>query len=127
MILLEHGAQSRSDTLGKEDGYARPDAKKLHVRNRSQLAQKELQFFIAQKQRVAAAQQNVAYGRVAPDVIDLTRELRMKIITRGVAHQPRTGAITAITRATIRDEKQHPVRITVDQPGHGRMAILPAR
>ena len=97
------------------------------MRNRPQPAQQILQLFIVQQQRVAAAQQHVADFRMLGDVVDLPVEIGMKIVAAGVAHQPRAGAIAAITRATVGDQKQHAVGIAMHQARHRRMRVFAAR
>lgn len=63
-----------------ENRNARADADKLDMRDRAQAAEERLEFFIAQQQRIPAAQQHVANGGRAPDVINLLLEVRMKIM-----------------------------------------------
>src|SRR5438876_6221747 len=94
MILFEHRAQFRGDALRQKNGNSRADPQKLHVRNAPQLAEKKFQFIIAEEQRVAAAEQDIADRGSAPDIINLPLELRMKIVARGIADQPGTRAVT---------------------------------
>src|SRR3569833_2358955 len=61
------------------------------------------------------------------DVFDLFVELGMKIVTGRVAHEPRTRAITAIRRATVRYQKQHAVGVAMHESRHWRVRIFPAR
>ena len=96
------------------------------MRNGAQAAQQVLELFIAQQQRVAAAQEDVADFRMGGDVGDLLVVFGMKIITAGVAHQPGAGAVTAVAGTPVSDQKQHAVGITMHQTGHGRMGILAA-
>src|SRR5690349_19441355 len=97
------------------------------MRNRAQLLEERLRFVVAQEQRLTAAEENVAHIRMLTDVFGLPVELGMKIIARRITDQPRARAIPAITGATIRDEKEHAIRIPMHQPGHRRMRILAAR
>ena len=126
MKLLQHCAQFRRDALRQEDGNARADAQKLHMRNRPQPREQILQLLVAEQQRVAPAQQHVANLRMRRDVGELLVELRMKIIAAGIAHQARARAVAAIARAPIRHEEEHAVGITMHQPRHWRMPVLAA-
>ena len=63
---------------------------------------------------------------MAADVINLPVELGVEIVAAGVADQPRTRAVPAIRGAPVRHQEQHPVGVSVHQPGHGRMRILAA-
>ena len=112
---------------GRNVGNARADAQKFQVRNRAQPAQQIFQLVVAQQQRVAAAQQDVADFGMKRDVFDLAIEFRMEIVAAGVADEPRARAVAAIRGATVGDQEQHAVGIAMHQAGHGRMRILAAR
>ena len=127
MKLLQHRAEFGRDALREKNRDARADPDKLHVRNRAQPGQQILQLFIAEQQRVAAAQQDVAHFGMLRDVGNLFVELRMEVVAGGVADEPGTGAIPAICRAPVGDEKQDAVGIAMDKAGHGRMGIFAAR
>lgn len=64
---------------------------------------------------------------MAGNVLDLSVEIRVEIVTGGVADEAGPGAITAVGGATVGDQKQHPVGIPVDEAGDRRMRILAAR
>src|SRR4051812_42628987 len=113
VIFLEHRTQLWRDALRQENRNARADAQELHMRNRPQLAQKKLQLFVTQEQRVAAAQQDITDGWGPPDVIDLAIELGVKIVAGGVADQARASAVTTIAGTAIGHQKQHPIRVTM--------------
>ena len=61
------------------------------------------------------------------DIGDLAIKLRVKIIAARVAHQSRTGAVTAVGRTPISHQKKHPVGIAVHQSRHRRMFIFAHR
>ena len=46
---------------------------------------------------------------------------------RGVADDARAGAVAAVGGALGGDQHQHPVRVAVHQPGHGRVAVFGQR
>ena len=125
MKFFQHRAQFRRDALRQKNRDARADPQKFHMRNRAQAAQQMFQFFVAQQQRVAAAQEHVADFRVRGDVGDLLVEFGMKIVAGRVADQPRARAITAIRRAAVRHEKQHAVGIAMHEPGTGECESSP--
>src|SRR6185503_4661458 len=89
MKLSQHRAQLRSDALREKDRNAGPDAKELDVPNRPQPAEKIFQLLVAEQQRVAAAQQHVPHFGMLFDVSKLFVEVRMKVVSAGVAHQAR--------------------------------------
>lgn len=127
VVPLQHGAQFRSDALGQKDRNTRADADKFHVRNRPQRGEQLVQFVIAEKQRIAAAQENVADFRVLTDIVQLIRKTRMEIVSARIADQPRTRAITAIGRAAVGDQEQHAVGIPMHQARHRRVRVFAAR
>ncbi len=127
MKLLQHVAQFRRDALRQKHRNARADADEFHVRNRAQPAEQILELFIAEQQRIAATKQHIADGGGPGDVVDLPVELRMEIVAGGVADQTRPGAIPAVRRAAVGDQKQHAVGIAMHQTRHGRMGVLAAR
>jgi hypothetical protein len=126
MEFLEHLAKGGRNALREEDGNARTDPEKLNVLDGAKLAEKISQLIIAQQQGVSTAEENVANGRRVADVFDLLVELRMEIISGGVADKARAGAVTAIGGTAIGNEKEHAIWITMHQTGHGRMRIFPA-
>src|SRR5437660_2153909 len=105
MILLQHRAKRRRNTLRQEYWNSRSDPQELHMLNGAQAAQQRLQFFITKEQRVTSAEQNVSDTGCAADIIDLALELGMEIVTRGITHQAGPGAIAAICRATVGNQK----------------------
>jgi len=78
-----------------------------------------LEFFITQQQRIAAAQEHVPDGWRAPDVVDLGLEVRMKVVSRRIAHQAGPGAIPAIAGATVGHQKEHAVGVAMHQARDG--------
>src|SRR4051794_10216084 len=86
-----------------------------------------IELLVAQEQGIASAQEDVADGRGAPDIIDLFVVLWMEIIATGIAHQARASAVSAVSRTSVRHQKEHPIRIAMHQAGHRRVAILTAR
>src|SRR5260221_10795209 len=101
MIFAQHSAKRGRDSLRQKNRDARADAQELDMRNGAQLAEQVLQFFITEQQRVAAAEQHIAHGWRVANVLDLLVEMRMEIVSAGVAHQPGACAIAAIRSATI--------------------------
>ena len=126
MKFLEHGAQVRRDALRQKNRNARADAQEFDMRDGAQAAEEVFQFLVGEQQWIAAAQEDVADARVLADVFNLAVELRVEIVAGGVAHQPRTGAVTAIGRAPVGHQEQHAVRVAMHQSRHGRMGVFAA-
>src|SRR5262245_24419399 len=95
VILPEHGTEPGRNSLGQEDWDSRADPKKFHVRYRPQSFEQMVEFLIAEQQRITAAEKHIPHGRCFANIIDLLFEVRMKIVTTGVAHQSRTRAVSA--------------------------------
>src|SRR5205807_4055850 len=92
-----------------------------------QLPQEMFEFVVTEQQRVAAAEQHVPDGGCAANVINLLVEARMKIVPAGIAHQARACAITAIRRATVGYQEQHPIGIPMYEARHRRVTFFTAR
>src|SRR5215211_723377 len=99
MKSLQHRAQVRRDPLRQKDRDARADADEFHVRNGAKLRQQMFELLIAEEQRIAPAQQHIADRWSPADIFELPIEVRMEIVARRIAHQPRSCAVTAITGA----------------------------
>ena len=97
------------------------------MRNGAQFTQQEFEFVVAEEQGITAAQQHIADDRGLTDVGDLLREIRVKIIAGGIAHETRSRAVTTVSRATIGHQKQDAIRVPMHQPWNGRVRILAAR
>src|SRR4051812_2989578 len=111
MRFFENFAKLGGDPLRQKDRDARADANEFDVRNGPELAQKVSQLIVAEQQRVAAAEKNVANGPGAPNVIELLLELRMKVVPAGITHQARARAVSAIRRTPVGHQEQNAVRI----------------
>src|SRR5207244_8377172 len=94
---------------------ARADTEKFDVRNFPQPAKQMVQFFIAEKQRVASAEQDISDRWGVANVSNLFVETRMKIVAAGITNQARTRAIAAIRRATIGNQEQHAIGVAMHQ------------
>ena len=112
-------AEFRSDSLWQKHGDACSDPKKFHMRYGPEFLEKETKLVVAQQERVTATEEHIPYLVVTPDIVDLLLEVRMKIITGRVADESRTRAVTAVTGAPVRHQKQDAVRITMDQARDG--------
>ena len=125
--FLQQRAEFRRDALREKNRDPRANPDKLQVRNRAQPGEEIRQLFVAEQQRIAAAQQDVAHFGMFRDVGELFVELRMEVVAGGVADEPGTRAIPAIRRAPVGDEKQDAVGIAMHEARHGRMGIFAAR
>ena len=126
-MLLEHLAQLGRDALGKEHGDARADADELHMRDGAETAQQVVELAVAEQERVAAGEQHVADFGMGLDVTQALLVFGMEIVVLRVRNQPAPGAIAAIGGATVGDQKQHAVRITMHEARHRRVFVLPQR
>lgn len=54
-------------------------------------------------------------------------ELKFKALVADAGHDTRTSAIAAVGGAAVSDEKEHTVRIAMDETGHRHVGILAAR
>jgi hypothetical protein len=115
MVLLQHGAEFRSDALREKDGNAGADSQKFDVGNGAELPKQEIEFVIAQEERVTAAEENIADRWGAANVIDLFFEFGMEIISAGITDEPGAGAIAAVRGASVGDEEEDAVGVAMNQ------------
>ncbi len=104
---------------GQEHRHARADADDLDVRDLAQTAEQLFQHLGRQHQRIAARKQHIPHLGSALEIIDLHLEIRAGEGCRWVADDARAGAIAAVGGALGGNQHQHPVGVTMHQPGHG--------
>src|SRR5205814_2565698 len=127
MVFLKHGAKLRRDALRQENRNARADAEKLDVRNGAEPAQDALEFFIAENKGIAAGEKHVAHFGVLFEITKRFLEIGVEFLFAHAAHHATPGAVTAVTRTTIRDEKEDAIGISMDEAGHRHVRIFAAR
>ena len=128
MIFPQHRAQFRRDALRQENRDARCRcAGTRRAGSRATARSKCSSLSSLNNSGSPPLSSTSRICGVLPDVLDLRVEFRMKIVAGGVADQPRARAIAAVTRATVRHQKQHAVGVTMHQARHGRMGVLTAR
>src|ERR1051326_249181 len=127
MELFQSVAQRVGDALRQENWNSSANPQELDMRNRPQTAKQMVELFIAKKQRIPAAEQDVTNRRSAPDVIYLPVEFRVKVVSGRITNQARARAIPAISGAAVGDQEQHTIRIAVHQPRHRRVRIFATR
>jgi hypothetical protein len=123
MVLLDHLAELRRDTLRQVRGDPASDTNDLDVRDRAKLLEDVLQPPVAQHHGISAAQNHVADLGVLTEI----RERRIELIERNlfrIADLATPRAEPAIGGAHRADEKQRAVRIPVRDVRHWRIAIL---
>ena len=124
VVLGEHLAQLVVDPLRQEHRHARADPDDLDVRDLAQAADRRLEQLRGERQAVAAGDQHVAdLGRPA-DVVELRLVLAAVEVLGRVADDPAPRAVAAVAGALRRDQHQDAVRVAVDEPGDGRVAVL---
>ncbi len=126
MIFLQHGAKLGRDALRQENWNSRPDAKKLDVRDRAQPAKNAFELVVAENQGVAAGEKHVAHFGVLFQITEGLLEIGVQLLLAHAAHDAAPRAIPAVTRATIRHEKQNAIRISMHQTRHRHVRILTA-
>jgi len=94
--------------------------------HRSELGEDIFEPDVAQHQRVAAGNDDVADLLMSPDVIEAVLDVA-GVDLAGVADLALPGAEPAVGRATVRHQKEKPVGIPMDDAGHGRIVILGQR
>ena len=127
MMLLQDGAQFVGNALGKKDGNSRADSKEFDVFHFSKPAQQIVNFRITQKQRIAAAQKNVSNFGMLANVFQLPFQFGVKAVSGGIADHAGSSAVSAIRGASVGNQKENSVGITVDDAGNRRIAVFPAR
>ena len=124
VILLQHGAQLGSDTLGAHNGGAGAQTDDLHMGDGAQALDDVLQILIGDHQAVTAGQQDIAdlgmSGHIVDALVDLLHGHFAVVLTGKAA----TGAVTAVHGTLVGDQQQHAVGIAVGQAGGGRVGIL---
>lgn len=78
-----------------------------------------IQFFIGQKEGIAAAEEDIADFGVLADVLQSGLELGVKVVVLGIRDKPAAGAVAAIGSATVCDEEEDAVGIAVNDPVNG--------
>ena len=124
MILRQHRAKLRRDSLWQENRDARADAEKLDMRDRAQAAQNFLKLIVAENERIAAAQEHVAHFGVLFEVAERFLEIGVQFLFANTADDATARAISTITRATIGHEKEYPVGIAMHEPWHRHVRIF---
>ena len=97
------------------------------MRNLAQARQNLFEDFWSQHQRIAAGEQDVAHLRRALEILDLHLEFPARKCRARVSDDARARAISAIRRALRGDQHQDSIRISVNQPRHGRVAVFGKR
>ncbi len=126
-VLLENLAQLRRDALRQERRNARANANKLHMLDRPQTSEQVVELPVGKQQRIAARQQHIADFRMRLDVAQPLLVFRVEVVVLRVGNEPAARAVTTVSRAPVRHEKQHPVRITMNQTRHRRVFVFAER
>src|SRR5438270_3298945 len=102
MILRQHRAKLGRDALWQENRNSRPDTNEFDVWNRSKPSENLIELIIAEEQCVSTAQQNIAHFGVNFQVTIDRFKFGMQLLLAHAADDPAPGAISAVTRASIR-------------------------
>ena len=127
MELGEHVAQFLGHTHRHEDRHTRPDAYNFNMRDLAQAGKQLFQDLGSQYEWITTGEQHVTHLRCVFEIFDLHLKILAVEGLPGIADDARARAITAVRGALSRYQHKHPVRIAVNQPWHGRVAILRKR
>ena len=127
MVAAQHAHQRGRDPLGQHRRHLGADADDLHVGDHSQPGEHPVELVVREQQRVAAGQEHVADGRPGGDVGERLFQPLPGRAQGIVAHQTRAGAVTAVGRAAVGKQQQHPVGVAVDQARHRAHGALVER
>ena len=124
VILLQHGAQLGSDTLGAHNGRTGAQTHDLHMGDGAHALDDVLQGVVLDHQGVTAGQQHVADLGVGGHIIDALVDLLHRHFAVVLTGKTTTGTVTAVHGTLVGDQQQHAVRIAVGQAGGGGVGIL---
>ena len=127
VILLQHGAEFRSDALRADHGSAGAQADNLHMRYLAQTRDDVFQAFVAHHQGIAAGEQHVAHAFCLLDILQGLLDAVGRAFVVGLAGKAAARTVAAVHRAHVGDEEQHAVGIAVCQAWCGRVLILVQR
>ena len=113
MIFFQHIHQLRGNSLRAYYRGAATDTDDFHVRNGSQSTDDVFQTIVAYQQCVTTGQQHVSYLRSLGNVFDTFINTLGWGGTVFLSGKTSTGTVTAVHGTLVRDQEQHPVRITV--------------
>ncbi len=113
MIFGEHRAQLRRDALRQKNRNPRADAKKLDVLNRPQSRKQLVDLVVAENESIPTTQEYVAHFCVCFEISERFLEICVQFLFANSADHTAPGAVTAVTRAAIGDQKQDAVGIPV--------------
>src|SRR5260370_9270499 len=105
MMFGQDRAELGRDPLRQENWDARTDANKFNMRDRTQPRKQLVDLVIAENQRVAAAQQNIAHFGVLFEITESLFEIGVQFLFADSADNTATGAIATIRSSAIRYHK----------------------
>src|SRR5438876_4236558 len=94
--------------------------------NRAQPTKQFVELIVAEDECVAAAQKDTPYYGVLLGIAERFFEIRVQCLFADAADHPTARAISAVTSAAIRHEKENPIRISMDQTRHRHVRIFAA-
>jgi len=114
MESVQNFAELGCDPLREENRDSGSYAEEFNMRNGAEFTEQVFEFVVGQQQRIAAAEEDVPDFAMVADVLKLFFEIGMKIVTGGVTDQSGAGAVSTIRSATIGDQEEDPVGVSVD-------------
>src|SRR6266481_1035358 len=95
--------------------------------NRAQAAKQLVELIVAKDKCVAAAQKDIAHFGVLLEIAERFFEICVKFLLTDAADHATARAISAVTSAAIRHEKENPIRISLHQTRHPHLRIFATR
>ncbi len=126
VMLFQHRAELGRDPLRQENRDARADADELDVRDGPQTGEDLVELVVREEQGIAAGKQDVADLGVLFEIFESRLPLGFQMLLADTGNDSRARAVAAVGGAAVGHEEQHPVRIAMDQSGHGHVGILAA-
>src|SRR5215469_9550524 len=128
-MLLQHLHEALGDALRQDDWNLRTDPDELDVLDGAQARQQPIELVVADAERIAAGEQDIAHLgvrlEIAEGLLPLPRgEL---VFAAGITHEARTRAVAAIGRTRPRCQEQYAVRIAMHYAGNDRVVVFAQR
>ena len=126
MIFRQHRAQLRRDSLRQENRHPCADPQKFDVLDR---AQPRKSFSSLSSLKIRASPPLKSTSRTSVCCFKITErllEIRVQFLFANSANHSTPRAIAAVTRATVRHQKQDTIRIPMHQSRHRHVRIFAA-
>ena len=127
MELLEHIAEFRGDSLGKEKRDAGAKTKELNVGNLVETSEEAFEFRVGEEEWVSAGKKDITHLRGSSEILDGLVPLGFEFLVRNTGNNTGTSAVAAVGCAAVGDEKKNAIGVTVDESRNRHVGILATR